>query len=229
MKTIKLVILTVFLASALLCFSSSARAGIITLNFGSLPGSSIQFNGTDSSFTFNPTAGAQWWITGIEGGIGDSLSLKGMFSDGPWFYGPITVDGSNQSAPVISRPGTFTVYDGSGGQVTGTVAWVEVSTHQYAGGINSNALINLYNMSYTPGSIPVSDLRDLVFEGFGSVNLTFQFNPGMTLTQLTSGRGPYRTSFSGSISADPVPEPSLMLLLGIGVGFAPLAARRKKN
>jgi len=39
------------------------------------------------------------------------------------------------------------------------------------------------------------------------MNVSFQFSPSEMLSQLTSGIGPYTTSFSGSISV--VPEPTI--------------------
>jgi hypothetical protein len=229
MRLIKSAILVLLLASAMVFAASFAQAGPLSLNFSSLAGSTIQFNGVGSSFSLNPVGGPQWSITSVSGGTGDALQLQGMFSGGPWLYGPITVNGPVESATVISPSGSFTIYDGSGGSATGTVNWVEVSTFASLGGINSNALVNISGMTYLPGSTPVVDLQNLVLSGAGSVNVTFQFNPGMKLSQLTSGTGPYQTSFSGSLSPAAVPEPSFVLLLGTGLGLACMAGWRFRN
>ncbi len=210
------VVFGVLAGSALL-----AQAAPISLNFSSLPGSTIQFNGSASTFSFNPSGADQWWITSINNGVGDSLALHGRFSGGPWTYGGITTTGPNQHASVISPLGTITLFDGTGGTATGAINWVDVDTYQFAGALNGSAAVNLTGLTYTPGTTPISDLQQVVAGGLGSALLTFQFNPGMTLTDLTSGTGPYRTSYSGSIAA--IPEPGIMALTLFGL--LPLAVR----
>ncbi len=201
-------------------FPAMMAQAALSLNLSSLPGSTIQFNGHSSTFNINPAGGNQWWITSVEGGAGDALALQGKFSGGPWKYGAISVNGPDQHAAVISPLGTFTLYDGTGGSATGTVNWVDVVTHQYVGGVNGSAAVNITGMTYTPGTTPIVDLQNLVAGGQGSVILTFQYNPGMTLTDLTQNNGPYRTSYSGSLTPF-VPE-SGTLLAGVMI-LVPLA------
>jgi hypothetical protein len=56
------------------------------------------------------------------------------------------------------------------------------------------------------------------------MDVSFQFPVSATLLQLSSGTGPYLTSYSGSISV--VPEPATLALAGLG-GLAMLQIRRK--
>jgi hypothetical protein len=60
------------------------------------------------------------------------------------------------------------------------------------------------------------------------MNLSFQFNPGMTLSGLTTGPGPYVTSYAGSLAVTAVPEPATFVLVGLG-GFSVLLLRGRKQ
>jgi hypothetical protein len=65
------------------------------------------------------------------------------------------------------------------------------------------------------------------------MDVTFQFSPGMTLTQLTSGSGPYTSSFSGSMSGvSGVPEPTTIIagaLLLLPFGASAVRILRKNR
>lgn len=188
-----------------LALSAMTAQAAFSLNFASMAGSTIQFNGAASAFQVNNNiAGNQWWIT--SGGTGAALGKPGWFGGGPWSYGPITVSGVDQWATVTTPGGNFTINDGAGFLATGNVTWVKVSTHEKVGGVNANLAVNISGMVYN-GLNP--DLQTLVAASKGEVILTFQFNPGKTLTDLTTGVGPYTTSYSGSFT--PVPEPSTIL------------------
>jgi len=57
------------------------------------------------------------------------------------------------------------------------------------------------------------------------LNLSFQYGHDMTLTQLTTGSGPYVTSFSATISTEMVPDGGTTLaLLGLGLPVGRMAA-----
>ena len=81
------------------------------------------------------------------------------------------------------------------------------------------------NIHYS-GSNP--DLQTLTTSQPGTMTVSFQFLPGETLTQLSTGTGPFNTSYSGSISVTIVPEPGTLALAGIG-GVSVLMFRRWKK
>jgi hypothetical protein len=122
--------------------------------------------------------------------------------------------------------GTLDIKDGSGlFDVTGLVDWVQINTFNYSGALNAALVVNISGLSYA-GSNP--DLQSLVAGGSGQVTLTFQFSPGETLSQLSSGSSPFTTSYSGSISPTPEPTTVGLLLLGLG-GVITARVFRKTN
>jgi len=206
-----------------LAFSTVTSHAALTLDFSSTLGSSIQFNGSASSFQFNTSssgqfAGTQFYITSESGAsTGSALGLSGVFNNGPFSYGNITSAAGQQSATVTGPLASLVVSDGLGNNLTGTINWVEITTLDSVGGINADLTINLTDLAYAGIN---QDLKTLVAGSGGALDLTFQFSPGMTLSQLSSGRGGYDTSFSGSMSVQTaVPEVNqvyaILFLLGI--------------
>jgi hypothetical protein len=238
MKAIK----SFIVAIAGLTFFAFTSHAQLSLNFSSSPGGSpggatIQFNGTNSSFQFNsattpylvpnppfpPIAvyyyiGSQWSITSEFGGTDSALNLLGAVTNSPFSYGPITTTimglDTNETANVTGPLGRLVINDNAGNLLTGTVNWEQVETYNFAGGINASLTVNVIDLAYAGTN---ADLLALVAESPDSMDLTFQFSPGMTLSDLTSSSGPYMTSYSGSISATPEPASASCLLLGLGV------------
>jgi len=215
-------------AMAGLALSVVTSQAQLSLNFASTPGATIQFNGTASSFQFDSSTlvfgppigayyvGSQWSIGSETGGTGSALGLLGVFNNGPFSYGPIANPSPGvEIATVIGPLGGLSLNDGLGNFLTGNINWIQLETDNSAGSINAALTVNVTGLAY-PGINP--DLAALVADGTGSMNVSFQFSPSKMLSQLTSGSGPYNTSFSGSIS---VPEPMSagVLLLGLGVLF----------
>jgi hypothetical protein len=205
---------------------AASSYGQLSLNFAANPGGALQFNGTGDSFNFTSALnGYQWHITSESGGS-SAIGLNGSFNNGPFHYGPITSTGSGltlvQTATVTAPPANLVINDGSG-NLSGTVSLFDVETFATAGGgMNANLTVNLTGVTYS-GSNP--DLLFLMAHQPGTLDLSFQFSPGMTLTQLSTGTGPYPTSFSGSLIV--VPEPSTLALAGLG-GLVLLHLRRRK-
>jgi hypothetical protein len=211
---------SIITAFAGLAISSGIADAQLSLNYSSTPGATIGFNGSAHSFEFNSSTltaynglflGTQWYVGSETGGTGSAVGLFGGVDNSPFSYGPITVNGLLQSATVTGPTGGLFITDESDVDLTGTVDWATISTYAYAGGINAALQVNITDLEYT-GSNP--DLQALASGGDGSMILTFQFSPGKTLSQLSSGSNSFLTSYSGSIS---VPEPSTIALAGLGL------------
>jgi hypothetical protein len=231
--------LTYILATAAIGLATAVNLGAQGLNFASTPGSTIQFNGNQSTFGYSPSAssifggiflGSNWEVGSENGGGTAAIGLLGTFNSGPFTIGTITtvVDGPNvdESAPVTGPGGVLSINDGSGFNLTGNVNWVDVATHNYAGGINSKLVVNVTDLSYGGSN---ADLAALSHAGSGQLDLTFQFAPGLSLADLTSGVGPYNTSFSGSLTVVPEPTSTACLLLGLGALMVARIVRQKKS
>jgi hypothetical protein len=195
----------------------------------------IQFNGAASSFQLNPAPGSlaapQFKITSEVGGTA-AVGLLGWINGSPWTIGAITTVGTLQSAPVTGAATLF-LNDGLGAapanNLTGNLSWLSIVTLESLGGINAALNLNVSGLSYT-GLNP--DLLALAAGGNGSLNLTFQFNPGQSLTQLTTGTSQVG-SYSGSLNGvTPVPEPGTMIagaLLLLPFGATVLRIVRKRQ
>lgn len=198
----------------------------LTLNFSSTQGATIQFNGTGDSFQFNGSpiyTGTQWQIGSENDGTGSAVGLFGLVDNGPFSYGPVTtvtLPGLDYEYATVGvgETGGLQINDGAGYTLTGNVDWIQVATYNYAGAINGQLAVNVKDLAYGGAN---ADLQALVANAPASMSLTFQFAPGMTLSQLSSGNGPYTTSYSGSLHV--VPEPSALTLALVGLvvcGFA---------
>jgi hypothetical protein len=195
-----------------LTVSTIAAGAAQVYNFSAVAGASMQFNGSSSSFQFdNNGSGNQWWITSEGSGTG-ALALQGQFIGGPWSIGAINVNGSEQTASVGLQSASLQISDGHGNLATANLIWGVIDTVSSAGGINAGLTVNLSDLSY---SGPNTDLSSVFSSSAGVLTLSFQFDPSMTLTDLTSGSGPYNTSFSGSLT--PTPEPGPVILVGLGL------------
>jgi hypothetical protein len=235
--------LTSFLATTVIGLTTALTVGAQGLNFASTPGSTIQFNGNGSSFQFNSStspvfggifSGTQWLVGSQTGGTGVATGLLGWFNssplqNSPFSYGTITtvISGSSvdESALITGPIAGLQINDGSGFNLTGNINWGEISTHNYLGGINATLAVNITGLNYD-GINP--DLMAIADGGSAAMDLTFQFAPGMSLADLTSGSGPYQTSYSGSL-ATVVPEPTSIGCLLLGLGILTVARRAKQN
>jgi len=224
MKTSKLIILV---AAASLIGSVVSSHAQLTLDFAANPGTSISFYGTNHEFGFSQTLnGYQWNVTSEQGGSA-AVGLLGSVFNGPFSYGAITVAGSVQYASVLGPLGQLVINDGLGGlglnNLTGTVNWIDIATYPVGSGVlNASLEVNVSGITYS-GSNP--DLQYLMANQPGSLDISFQFATADTLTQLSSGSGPFTTSYSGSVSV--VPEPSCLALGAVG-GLGMLLLRHRK-
>jgi hypothetical protein len=211
--------------AGLVLMTASSQAQL-TLNFASNTGASVQFNGAASSFNFNNgNNGYQWNVTDEIGGS-SAIGFNASVNNGPFAYGPITISSSGgfqiEYATVLGPLGNLVLSDGVA-TLTGTVNWIDVATYGSGSGLlNASLDVNVSNIHYS-GSNP--DLLYLLAHQPGSMDVSFQFSTSSTLTQLSSGTGPYLTSYSGSLSV--VPEPSMLALTGLG-GLMLLRLRRRE-
>jgi hypothetical protein len=216
------------LAAGLVAATVTSQAAL-SLNFSNLEDTTIQF-GAGSSFQLNPTAGSlatpQFEITSSLGGTGSANGLFGWINGNPWTIGAITTSGNLQTASVTGAAFLF-LNDGAGNDLTGNLNWVTIHTFNSAGGINAALALNVTGLTYAGGN---ADLLTLAAGGTGSLNLTFQFSSGATLTDLTTGTSAQVTSYSGSLAV--VPEPSTMIagaLLLLPFGATTLRILRKRK
>lgn len=217
-------------AAAGVGLSCATCQAVQVYSFADVVGANIQFNGTSSSFQFNANgSGNQWDITGESGQpSGSVLGLIGSFTGGPWTYGAISMSdgGLVQSATVNLPTATLSINDGAGYFATAVVTWGMVSTFESIGGLNASLSVNLSDLGYT-GTNP--DLAAFFQNPSGALDVSFNFNPSGTLTALSSGSGPYTSSYSGSLTAlAPVPEPAPVLIIGLGFAVFGWKILRKK-
>lgn len=210
--------------------SQSAQA--ITIDFSSLPGASVEFDGNTDTFHFAPTGADQMRIT-MSDGVGDSVGLLGRM-DGSFTLGSISTIGALQIA-AVSGIGTLIIDDGAGSSLTATLTWSQIATFGTAGIINVDGSMNLQSISYTGSN---QDLLAIAAPERGTETVSFQFVPGRTLLELTEDGTSQSATFSGRIVAedttsggggDPVPDAgatALMFALGLlGLGYM---GRQKK-
>lgn len=231
MKKQKLAIIAIAAGLAVSATTSQAALSLSFSNQGLNTG--IQFNGASSSFQLDPAPGSlgapQFAITSESGGV-SSIGLVGWINGSPWTIGSITTSGTVQSATVTGLGNLF-INDGAGNNLTGNLTWMTMQTDQSAGFINSTLDLNITGLAYSGAN---ADLLALANGGDGSLNLTFQFNPGESLTQLTTGSAQVG-SYSGSIAAvSSVPEPSTvfagaLLLIPFGISAVRVLRKHKQT
>lgn len=221
----------IFAAAAVLAISTAASQASLSLSISNQGLSTgIQFNGASSSFQLDPAPGSlgspQFTVTSETGG-NSSVGLNGWINGSPWAIGAVTTTGTLQTAAVTGL-GSLFLSDGQGHDLTGNLNWMTVQTDQSAGFFNASLLVNISKLTYAGAN---ADLLALANSGNGSMNVTFQFNPGETLSQLVTGSDQIG-SYSGAISMPAVPEPSTilagsLLLLPLGVSTFRILRKRR--
>jgi hypothetical protein len=200
-------------------FAPSSEAGSISLDISNAVGAAIEFTGTPGGATFafsNNGLGESFRVTGSTG-AGDSVGLFGTIG-GSFSYttASIATFGPLQTAPVASIGGLLTITDSSSISLTGQVVAVDATTFGSGGGVNVGGIISLTDVMYSGTN---SDLRELKNDAAGNggiVSISFQFGSPTSLLALATNGVDHATSYSGSIVANSVPEPSSAVLGMIG-------------
>ena len=220
---IKSVLVAAAVAAGLVA-SSFASAAVYTFNGSNTVASSITFLGDPTRVIAFPNAGPFDFI--INASSDGSLNgLPGNLNGSGFSVGAITVFGPLQVAPVTGT-GTFSVFDGFN-TLTADVTFDTVSTFSSTVGLEFSTGINLSNIVYSgsnPGLLAVASSID------PTLTIAATFVPARSLTQLMKKGSENSTSYAIAFAGQPVPEPSTMALLTVGlgmVGFSLARARRR--
>jgi hypothetical protein len=207
-----------------LFFSVLTPASAVTVDYSNTTGHSVNLDPTDGCGggvvgCFSFSSGSNLEVTsGTASGLFGSVS--GNFGVGT-ITTTTTPQGPLETASVTGT-GNLNIFDGSF-TLTADLNWVDITTFGTAGSLNTLGTANLTNILYSGSNI---DLFALASAGTGTQTATFQFSSPTSLTELFTNRSSTTsTSFSGSISA--VPIPASIWLFGTGVlGLAGLARKK---
>ena len=198
----------------------------ITLSFANVVGANVEFLGINDTFHFNPGSSLlnQFRITASDG-VGDSVTDMGRIN-GTFHIGAITINGGLQTAPVTGV-GSVVIHDGSGFDMSASLVWNEIQTSGTAGSLNLTGLLNLSSVTYHGAQ---SDLHAMAAPHVGTAVLSFTFIPARTLTQLTANASDKKTSFSGTLNAQTIPDGgATLMMLGAGIVGMAFAGRSRKS
>jgi len=199
----------------------------VTLDYSNISGSELVFNplddcggiGTVGCFEFLPwlpppsTNPPNLQITSST--TGSASGLFGTIS-GTFGVGPITGTGfiPTVETATVSGTGTLTIYDGPNPVLTAVLTLENIFTFQAGGGINFAGATNLSSIAYGGTNADLLALAN-ANGGNGLQTVSFQFDVPTSLHDLFDGTEETPTSFSGSISA--VPIPAAVWLFGSGL------------
>lgn len=222
-----------FLAAATvaagLVASSFASAALYTFDGSNVKGSSVKFDGIPFSsisfpdgvggYDFAINASSAPTTVGLKGNIGPSTLTV---------TGPIGIIGPFQFASVAGS--TFVSISFSPTDtLTGTATFDNIVTVGGGTGVNLSMTAGL-NVTWDPYFGSNAGLMAIATTIDPTLNLAASFTPGKTLTELMAKGASNKTSYAISFAGQPVPEPSTMALLTVGlgmVGFSLARARRR--
>jgi hypothetical protein len=206
-------------------FGTEARADLV-LNMSSVVGADVDFDGTGTtgSFSFNNNGSGQGFQITSSSGTGDAAGLYGTIG-GTFSYATSSIvselGGVLQTASLTTSDGSLTITDGNHQTLTATIAGLNVTTLGTSGVVNVSGAINLSDVVYSGTNTDLLALKTDANANGGVFTLTFQFVPGLSLTQLAASGAVNETSYSATIQASSfgitsVPEPSSLALGCIG-------------
>lgn len=188
-------------------------------------GASIDFIGAPINLVTFPNLGAfDFVITRSDDGSLDGL--KGLITTSGFNVGAITVLGGLEIAPVTGT-GTVSIFDGTD-TLTADLQFDEISSFKNSVGLSYSTLVNLTNVLYSGTNAGLLAVRNSIDP---ALSIAATFVPNRPLTELlTNNPGTITTSYAVAFSGQPVPEPSTVALLtvGLGVGGFSLARGRRR-
>lgn len=211
-----------FASAALYTFDGSSVVGasVKFIGFGGIAGpiGSISFPDGAGGFDFTINASSAPTVVGLKGNLGPStLTVLGPIS----IFGPIQFAGVTGSTAV-------SIFDGVN-TLTADATFDNIVTVGGGTGVSLSlgAGFNLSNVLYSGTNAGLQAIASTIDP---TLNLSASFTPGRSLTTLMTKGADNKTSYAISFAGQPVPEPSTMALLTVGlgmVGFSLARARRR--
>ena len=211
-----------FASAALYTFDGSSVVGasVKFIGFGGIAGpiGSISFPDGAGGFDFTINASSAPTVVGLKGNLGpSSLTVLGPIST----FGPIQFAGVTGSTAV-------SIFDGVN-TLTADATFDNIVTVGGGTGVSLSlgAGFNLSNVLYSGTNAGLQAIASTIDP---TLNLSASFTPGRSLTTLMTKGESNKTSYAISFAGQPVPEPSTMALLTVGlgmVGFSLARARRR--
>ena len=211
-----------FASAALYTFDGSSVVGasVKFMGFGGIAGpiGSISFPDGAGGFDFTINASSAPTVVGLKGNLGPStLTVLGPIST----FGPIQFAGVTGSTAV-------SIFDGVN-TLTADATFDNIVTVGGGTGVSLSlgAGFNLSNVLYSGTNAGLQAIASTIDP---TLNLSASFTPGRSLTTLMTKGESNKTSYAISFAGQPVPEPSTMALLTVGlgmVGFSLARARRR--
>jgi hypothetical protein len=207
------------LGAVLACASSVMANNEFT--YASSTGSTINFLGS-GEFDFTPSA-SDFTITSSTLGTAANGLAGGM--NGTYTMGAITSPSAGIFEAPVTGSGNFTINDGAGHTLTGTLVWEDIIQSGTGSTVNYLGSVNLTAMTYT-GSNP--ELLTLAGQVSVIDTLNFTETAQPTLATLEAGGTSLATSFSGSINGvTSTPDGGLTIAL-LGGAFTAMGLVRSK-
>jgi hypothetical protein len=222
----KSMLLTVLVALVLF---QGAFAAPHEVAIGSI-GATVKFYGTPNTFDFPdavPGPPAADSLATTVSGFTTPFAILPSNILGTFTILAISSCGSGcEIADVSSSGGSLQIADPSG-VFSADLDWVNIRSifnGGTTGSLNTDATVNLTNFAYTGSH---AGLVELAGDPAGILTATFQFNTGISLTDLTTDGVDRMTSWSATLTT--VPEPQSYAVIVAGLAGLLYAVRRRRQ